>query len=176
MFLFFEVQKHHRDHASTIDVVVEVLDEYKKQFDRQFQTVCCLYPTAVLVTSSVLCQAQELLQLHLFDTVFPTLCYGHPIQRAFQITESSSSQVEMVDSSMMFKRTQDLGPRYHDAGQFYFFFTHPILKEKALFKGKTGTVVLTEMEAQDIDNLVDWELAELKYHFRMKKREKGGLE
>jgi N-acylneuraminate cytidylyltransferase len=55
-------------------------------------------------------------------------------------------------------RSQDLEPAYHDAGQFYW------MKYKVGFQGnnKFGFEI-PAMHVQDIDNLDDWKLAELKY-------------
>ena len=41
------------DYASTDDVLLEVLDRYRKQ-GREFETFCCLYPTAPFVTAEKL--------------------------------------------------------------------------------------------------------------------------
>ena len=65
------------------------------------------------------------------------------------------------------KRSQDIEPIYHDAGQFYFMQT------KALFRSsedgyKRVAFILDEIQVQDIDTIEDWALAELK--FRMNRR------
>jgi len=50
-----------------------------------------------------------------------------------------------------------------DAGQFYFFKIASFIREKRLLMTKTSAIIISELEAQDIDNEVDWQLAELKY-------------
>ena len=35
--------------------------------------------------------------------------------------------------------------------------------EKKILTDNSGSIVLTELEGQDIDNEIDWKLAELKY-------------
>jgi N-acylneuraminate cytidylyltransferase len=37
------------------------------------------------------------------------------------------------------------------------------LKKRVLFGNNSGGIVISEFEGQDIDNITDWELAELKY-------------
>ena len=61
-------------------------------------------------------------------------------------------------------RSQDLTPHYHDAGQFYVFRTESFLKNKNIMVGDILPLELSELEVQDIDNEVDWKLAELKYN------------
>ena len=61
------------------------------------------------------------------------------------------------------KRSQDLSPTYHDAGQFYWLNTKSILENKKLFTNNSGGLILPEIEVQDIDNYEDWKLAEIKF-------------
>ncbi len=60
-------------------------------------------------------------------------------------------------------RSQDLEMAYHDAGQFYFINTSSLLNNKSILSKNTGAILITELEAQDIDNVTDWKLAEIKY-------------
>ena len=60
-------------------------------------------------------------------------------------------------------RSQDLPNSYHDAGQFYFFKTDFFLSEKKLFTDDTYGIEMPETEVQDIDNMEDWTIAEMKY-------------
>jgi N-acylneuraminate cytidylyltransferase len=50
---------------------------------------------------------------------------------------------------------------YHDAGQWYWLNMNQL--NDTVFTQNTGSVVLSEYEVQDIDNLKDWTLAEMKY-------------
>jgi len=52
---------------------------------------------------------------------------------------------------------------YHDAGQWYWMNMGKL--EDSIFTQNSGSVVLSEDEVQDIDNLTDWKLAEMKYKF-----------
>ena len=54
-------------------------------------------------------------------------------------------------------------PFYHDAGQFYFLKTDSFKEQKQMFPTKTVPLVLEELEVQDIDNEVDWKMAEVKF-------------
>ena len=52
---------------------------------------------------------------------------------------------------------------YHDVGQFYVIDVEKFKAVKKLVTKNTGAIVIDELEMQDIDNEVDWKLAELKY-------------
>jgi len=148
------------DHSSTLDVINEVRADYEKE-GHVFGQICCVYPTAVLATSDHLKQGLELLENRGFDTVFPVVAYGHPVWRGFSVKDDHP---EMLWPENQGKRTQDLEPVYHDAGQWYWIRTEK-LKDR-IFTPNSGTVILDEMEVQDIDSPTDWQLAELKYKLR----------
>ena len=69
----------------------------------------------------------------------------------------------MFQPQHLLTRSQDLEDSFHDAGQFYSFRVKDLMFKQKLITDLTGFVEVSEMEAQDIDNLVDWQLAELKY-------------
>lgn len=66
-------------------------------------------------------------------------------------------------------RSQDLERIYHDCGQYYCLNVKRFLQSGKLVMDNTKAVIMDEMEVQDIDNLSDWKLAELKYKFMMDK-------
>ena len=146
---FFRSSKNSDDHATTYNVLEEVLTAYNS-----VTSAACIYPTAPFVTPEKLKSAQDLLRKNQFDVVLTVMKYGHPIQRSLQI-ESKTLKIKMIDSINMNTRSQDLKNTYHDAGQFYFFKTEPILKAKSLWTNNTGALIVNELEAQDIDTETD---------------------
>ena len=52
---------------------------------------------------------------------------------------------------------------YHDCGQFYYFRVDRFQENKNILKGHIVPFFVDEMEVQDIDNEMDWRLAELKF-------------
>ncbi len=157
---FFRSEKNSDDYATTIDVITEVINEYNK-LGKEFEYTCCIYPCAPLLSTTRLIESfQELISFNL-DCVFPIVRFGFPIQRAVKIY--NGNLIKMYQPEFMQTRSQDLEPSFHDAGQFYFFNTEEIVKCHKLWTTNTGFIELTEIESQDIDNLVDWDLAVLKY-------------
>lgn len=152
------------DTATTADVIVEVLSEYKKN-GKEFDYLCCLYPAAPFVTSEKLIKALQLIINGGHDSVFPVVSYSSPIQRAMRIEDGL---IKMITSKNYDKRSQDLAKTYHDCGQFYFVKINSFLKHRKLFTNNSAPLITGELESQDIDNETDWEMAELKYRLLRK--------
>lgn len=156
---FFRSEKTSDDYATTFDVINEVVNEYLK-LEQNFDYICCLYACAPFVTGEVINRTFELMCAEDFDTVFPVVEFGFPIQRAFK-KEGNRTQFENDEMALM--RSQDLEKRYHDAGQFYWMQTKKIIDKKKLITNNSGSITISELESQDIDSLTDWKLAEIKY-------------
>lgn len=147
------------DHATTAEVIAEVLNEYKK-IGKEFKYCCSIYPTAPFITNGKLKDAYEKLVQTGADSVVPVVKFGFPIQRSFKIEEGL---VKMNWPEYMNYRSQDLPFAYHDCGQFYFIKVENFLKHKKLFTEFTVPFEIPESEVQDIDNEEDWKVAEIKY-------------
>lgn len=147
------------DYATTADVIAEVLESYK-QCGKEFDAVCCIYPTAPFVSAEKLQNAMNLLEEKDADSVLPVVRFSFPPQRS----------VVMEDGFMKFKwpehaltRSQDLEPFYHDAGQFYCLSVKSFMEQKKMVMEKTVPIEMPELEVQDIDTEEDWQIAEVKY-------------
>ena len=157
---FLRSIKNADDYATTFDVIKEVVSKYKA-LNKTFDYTCCLYACAPFVTSKKIIAAFELLLKNNFDSVLPITPFSFPIQRAFKIDEKNKTAFFNPEFSLT--RSQDLEQSYHDAGQFYWMHTEKCLQKKAVLTDNTGSIVVSEMEVQDIDTKLDWKLAELKY-------------
>lgn len=149
------------DHAITADVILEVLEQYRKQ-GMVFNTTVCIYPTAPFVTDMRLHEGIELLEKS-GDEVYevkPVVQFSFPPQRGFV---RDQGLLRMPYPENYTKRSQDLEPIYHDAGQFYCWKTDAYIQKKGIIREGIAPLVLSELEVQDIDNETDWKLAELKY-------------
>lgn len=156
---FLRGKESSNDFATTSDVIQEVLAEYEKQ-GRGFDVFCCLYPTAPFITAEKLKEAMNTLESKNADSVIPIVQYGFPPQRAFVLKDD---RVAYQYPEYEFARSQDLETIYHDCGQFYMCRTDVFKQFKTLILPKTFPIIMREEEVQDIDNLSDWNIAELKY-------------
>ena len=104
--------------------------------------------------------AVEQLEASDADTLIPVVSFSYPPQRAMVVEQGRLvfKYPEYLDS-----RSQDLQPHYHDVGQFYVFRTERFAVNQKLMVGNILPLVVSELEVQDIDNLTDWKIAEMKY-------------
>ena len=156
---FMRSEKTSNDYATTVDVLMEVLDEYKK-LGMEFDIICCIYPTAPFVTAKKLNEAMDKLTQSDADTLLPVVRFSYPPQRALV---DKGGYLEFKYPEYMSSRSQDLEPQFHDVGQFYIMKTGPFMINKSIMKGKIMPFELSELEVQDIDNMTDWKIAEIKY-------------
>lgn len=153
---FYRSAETSNDYATTADVLKEVLEEYQRR-GRSFEWMCCIYPTAPFVTAEKLKTSFAHFQKSKADGLIPVVRFSYPPQRCFVIEEGALAYKwpEYIRS-----RSQDLEPYYHDAGQYYFWNAEKFMADQIK---KTVPYLLDESEVQDIDNVEDWKLAEIKY-------------
>lgn len=157
---FLRTEKTSNDYATTFDVVEEVLLQYK-EFNKVFDYTCCLYACAPFVTKGKLIDSFQVLKSNNFDSVFPVMPFGFPIQRALKMDDDNKINFFYPEFSL--SRSQDLEKSYHDAGQFYWMNIKVCMAQHKILTENTGSIEISELEGQDIDNEIDWKLAELKY-------------
>jgi N-acylneuraminate cytidylyltransferase len=126
-----------------------------------FDYTCCLYPCAPFITQDRLIETLEILKNEKFDSVFPVTPFGFPVERALKLEQGNKVGFFFPEFSL--SRSQDLNVGYHDAGQFYWLNTDSCLRKKKIMTDNSGGIIISEMEAHDIDDETDWKLAEMKY-------------
>lgn len=156
---FFRSEATSNDYATTLDVLLEVVNEYEKR-GKSFDYICCIYPTAPFITEHAIKEAMETLVNEQADTVFPVVKFSFPPQRAM-IVEDGCLKAKWPENTQ--KRSQDLEPFYHDCGQFYCLNVKSFLEQKAIMMKKVLPFYQDEINVQDIDTLEDWKIAEMKY-------------
>ena len=157
---FMRTDKNADDYATTADVLIEVLNEYEKKGEK-FDFACCVYPTAPLIKLEDLKKGFDLIKNNEYDSVFSAVEFSFPIWRGLR--KSSEEKFEMVWPEYLNSRSQDLETVYHDAGQWYWFKPEKLAVSQKLTGSNSSCFILPNTQVQDIDNEVDWRLAELKY-------------
>lgn len=148
------------DHTGTSAVIRYELQQLQQQGIFP-EYCCCIYATTPLLRADLLKQAWQQLQMQPeLNYVFSAARFSFPIQRALVTTEHG---VAAFDPSCIGKRSQDLAPTFHDAGQFYFGKTASWLNKLPVFGDYSKMQVLPDYLVQDIDTAEDWRRAELLY-------------
>jgi pseudaminic acid cytidylyltransferase len=156
---FMRSAKTSDDFATSSDVLQEVFDEYRR-IGKIFDHACCIYPTAPFVTAQKLQEASDILIEKKAHVVLPIAKFSVPVWWAL---DKNDFGIRLRWPENANKRSQDLPTSYYDAGQFYFFDVDKFLRTKQLFTDNTYGVEISELEVQDIDNIDDWYMAEIKY-------------
>lgn len=163
---FMRSVENANDFATTRDVLDEVMKTYKEK-GITFDYMCCIYPTAPFVTAKKLQDAFALLRSAKTEQVVPVVKFSFPPQRCYVIDAENNLRYKWPENQP--KRSQDLEPLYHDAGQFYFYDANVFYQQKNTVDLITKALVLPDLEVQDIDNEEDWAIAEMKYQLMAKK-------
>lgn len=157
---FMRSERTAGDFATTSDVIMEVIEEYRKR-GREFDYICCIYPTAPFATSETLKAAMKIMEEVNPVEVMPVVQFSYPPQRCLVIDENQNMRYKYEEYIQ--SRSQDLEKQYHDAGQFYIYNTEKYLRLNGNIMGGIRPIIVSEMQVQDIDNEEDWKIAELKY-------------
>jgi len=147
------------DLAGTMPVMVHAV-QWHQAHGHELTAVCCLYATAPFVEPADIKKGLKLLGQAAADRfVFTATAYASPIQRALRL-DLASGEAHMWQPEQFSKRSQDLEPNYHDAGQFYWGRPQAWLQSGNLFEG-SKPLLLPRWRVQDIDAEDDWTQAEL---------------
>ena len=158
---FLRSEENSNDFATTVDVLTEVLDSYKEE-GKDFNYICCIYPTAPFVSTTRLIEGFEMLSMGA-DSVLPILSFDYPIWRSFKINVNNCLEYNWKEH--INSRSQDLPEAYHDAGQWYWVNCNKLKVTGNIIFNTTRGLYLSPLEAHDIDTLDDWKVAELKYEY-----------
>ncbi|MDX1474412.1 MAG: pseudaminic acid cytidylyltransferase [Reinekea sp.] len=148
------------DHANTFDLLQHAARWIQKN-DVSSEVMCCLYATAPFVEVADLQQGYDLLSQHQeADYVYSITEFPFPIQRSVR---QNNGFVTPCFPENMLKRSQDLEPIFHDAGQFYWGRVEAFAQKTNFFGDRSMAVVLPRYRVVDIDTPEDWEVAEIQF-------------
>lgn len=145
------------DHAGTTAVIAHATAWALEQ-GWPVSAVCCLYPTAPLVSPDDLAAGLRLLEEGGWDFAFTATDFPSPIFRAFKRTTTGG--VEMFWPENFETRSQDLPQALHDAGQFYWGRPQAWMAGERIFGPSSAPLIVPRWRVQDIDTPDDWLRAE----------------
>ncbi|PTY36778.1 pseudaminic acid cytidylyltransferase [Saccharospirillum sp. MSK14-1] len=151
------------DHATTLDVMQHAADWLVTNHGPSTH-LCCIYATAPFITTEALLEGHRRVQNNDWDYAFAAVRFDYPIQRALR--QLPDGGVAFVQPEMAAVRSQDLEPRYHDAGQFYWGQLNAFRERQPILGPRSWPVVLDSRDAQDIDTEDDWLMAESLFALR----------
>jgi N-acylneuraminate cytidylyltransferase len=153
---FMRSEETANDFATTMDVLLEVIDQYKKK-NVEFDSLCCIYPCVPFLKGDMLIKAYSSFNEINVDALMPVVRFSYPIQRALRI--DNDGLLKYVHPEFKKTRSQDLEPMHHDVGMFYFYKSCSLSEPDKRIK----YFEMKETEIQDTDTEEDWSYAEMKY-------------
>lgn len=162
---FFRNKNLSDDYTTTGQVILDVIQRLQET-GREYEFCACIYPTAPFMSAKKMREAMEKLMLSEANEIITVVKYSSPPQRAFFYNGENIIRKwpQFVNS-----RSQDLEALYYDAGQFYGYRTNAYVKSGGDVSDKIIPYILSPTEVQDIDNIEDWQLAEIKYQVMCRK-------
>lgn len=145
------------DHTGTMAVMAHATSWAQAQ-GWSVDALCCVYPTAPMISPDDLAEGLRLLDQGSNDFVFSATDYAAPVFRAF--VQNEGDGVEMVFPEHFNSRSQDLPRALHDAAQFYWGRPEAWLNTKTLFGPRSTALLIPRWRVQDIDTPEDWIRAE----------------
>jgi N-acylneuraminate cytidylyltransferase len=145
------------DYAGTIPVIAHAT-RWAQDEGWDVEVVCCIYPTAPMVSPADLAEGLRLLENGTHDFVLTATDYASSVFRAFRRTEQGG--LEMMFPQHFGTRSQDLPEALHDAAQFYWGRPDAWRTAETLFGPKSTALRIPRWRVQDIDTPDDWARAE----------------
>ena len=143
-------RKLSNDYASLIDVVKCEIKFLKKKID--FDVVCCLLPTALLIDDWDIKKSLNDFKKKRFEFLFSATRLNKNILRSFSITDK---KLKMIFPKNYKKRTQDLIDIFLDSGKIYWANKTTWMRSNRIFSRKSGIYLLPENKGVDIDTYED---------------------
>lgn len=144
--------------SQDVSPLMPVLRYHLEQCNPAPSIACCIYATAPFVNARHLASAMEKLQNADADFVLAVTPFEYPVQRALRL--GPSGMVHLVEPENALKRSQELEPRYRDAGQFFAGRFEALMQHDAVLFGRCLPVFIDRDESVDIDTEEDWRFAE----------------
>lgn len=158
---FLREQSLSDDYSTTGQVIFDVIQRLES-CGKRYNYCACVYPTAPFMSAKKIKEAMDRLIQSDANEIITVVKYSSPPQRAFYYDNKNIIRKWPQYAN---SRSQDLEPLYFDAGQFYGYKTSAYLQSKGDILEGIIPYVLLPTEVQDIDNIEDWQLAEMKYQF-----------
>ena len=158
---FLRPKKISNDKASTQVVIKHALNWFKKK-NIQFNYVCCIYPTSILIKPKDLIKSYRLIKNSKWSFVMSAQKYSTQIERSFNL---KNNEIKLFNKKKFYKNSQDFKDFYHDAGQFY-WGSSKIWCSKNTLSNKSTIYQLKKHKAVDINTIEDWKFAEKLYRLK----------
>lgn len=154
---FLRSDKNSTDQAKSIDVLLEVLDEYEKRGYR-FKNIVSLQPTSPLRTCQNLDEAFQLFYEKGADSVVSVCeCEHNPLLSGILPADLNMSRFIKEENNL---RRQDLAKYYRLNGAIYISSVCKLRQIRSFYGEKSYAYIMSQDESIDIDTDMDFNYVE----------------
>ena len=153
---FLRSKKLSNDYATTAEVIEDCI---KKISSEKVKYHFCLYPTTTLISKKNLVEAFKKIKKNNSDLLVCVTDFDSNPFRSYKLLKNN--KLKFFYKKYRKYRTQDLPKLFHDAGSFYIYKTLNLFKNKGKITNKSTYYYLERDIALDIDDKIDFKLAEL---------------
>jgi pseudaminic acid cytidylyltransferase len=129
--------------------------------------ICCIYPTAALLTSTDLKKSFKIIKTGKWNYIFSAIKNSYPIGRAFNLTHDK--RVKMINEKNFLKRSQEFADTYHDAGQFCWGTYEGWNNQDVIFAKYSSIYLMSPLKSHDVDTHDDLKILKSLHKFRNKR-------
>ncbi len=148
------------DKATSVDVVLHTIEKIEG-FGEKYDYIILLQPTSPLRCAKNIDESIELLQAKKCDSVI-SVCKSEHNPLWCNLIPEDGNLTNFLDDNILNKRSQDLEQYYRLNGAIYLCNIARFQKEKTFFlKKKCLAYKMKEEESVDVDNKIDFQLAEV---------------
>ncbi|MBE7719460.1 MAG: acylneuraminate cytidylyltransferase family protein [Lacrimispora celerecrescens] len=155
---FLRPEKLASDQASSIDVILHVLEEMERH-GKTFDCFMLLQPTSPLRNETHMIESAHILTENHADSVI-SICKSEPTSYlTIRLTDEGMVKVPFSDKKQV--RRQDIRPEYRLNGAIYLSLTSYFMKHKSFYEGRTLPYFMNAFDSVDIDDDFQFKIAEL---------------
>ena len=155
---FFRSAELATDHASSVGLVLECLDYYKKRGE-EFEIIIMLQPTSPLRTAQDINEAIKKFNDKKFDALVSVAGVSEHPELMYRV---KGEVLESINSEKCycFKRSQEMSKLYRINGAIYIIKASEFINTKSFIIDRTGYYEMPFERSIDIDEPADFRLAE----------------
>lgn len=133
--------------------------------------LCCVYPTAPFLTAQVIQGGYEVLcKRNAHSVLIATTSSGTPWRA---LKHEADGRVSYQWPEHYSTRSQDFPETFQDANQCYWLNVNSYRKDPRLINENTYPFLIERWDAQDINTLEDWEMAERLFKLNQEEQTNG---
>jgi len=157
-----------QDHCSTESALLQVINYVKGKEGKAYDYIVTLQVTSPLRSVETIDQGIEMISSGEFDSLFSC-------SRIFKTlgTKVGDEFKPLIPFAELPRRRQDRKPFYGSNGVLYITKTGSLIKEELCTAGRIAILETPEEESADIDNQLDFKIAELLFKHRQETYEKS---